>query len=721
MFRLEKIGASLVNHIQLHTNIEPFSKRPLLFDALRHRLLFALFLYAIIYLLIFPLVGRDAGALVVLPVALAATYYGPWGGVVMGLLSLPMNSAFFFLGDPLGALSFTFNPSAIVGTIAVVGLGYGVGRISKLSRQLQEEVNERKRAQADLELAYADLANQAQRSAEARNYFLTAVSHELRTPLNAVIGASVLLMDAELSPEQADLAQTVHKGGLDTVQIINTILDFTKVSSGAMKLNSTEFNLLTCIDKIINRLIQPATAKGLELTYAVSPDVPALIVGDADRLTYILSTLLNNALAFTERGSISIAVSMAKQALTQEEAAARLNNAMPESELLEFVVSDTGIGIRKESIDHIFEPFEREVATTQTYHAIGVGLALCRSLCQLMGGEMWVTSQPGVGSEFHFTIRASRSMQLPDELCLLQKLVHKTVLVVGEHEVVQENIASVLCRGNLRTIGVDCLESARQVLECGANLDLIIIADEILYAQKTVSYVDFIELLHIDPTVPLILLVDTIKHEAKSMPPAECIDNVLLLPIQWHRCADVVTKAMQRHRRPNLLNMGQLNRSGERSYFDEEFATKMPLRILMAEDNPVNAKVATRILERFGYHIDNVANGQEALDAVRRGNYDVILMDIQMPVMDGITATKAIRNLGKGFKQPYIIALTADTTLEEQALHKSYGIDYYTGKPISVDVVRSALETAYHALADNRVNSPIDEPDAERMLPAPLV
>ncbi|MEM7117307.1 MAG: ATP-binding protein [Chloroflexota bacterium] len=409
----------------------------------------------------------------------------------------------------------------VIGSIAVV---------TDLSEQIK--------TQKELERA-KELAEQA---AQAKADFMASMSHEIRTPLNAVIGLTGLLLDTELTEEQRDFAETARRSGNALLVIINDILDFSKIEAGKLELEKQPFALERCLDESISLVAQDAREKRLKVAYDIAETVPSLIEGDVTRLLQVLVNLLSNAIKFTEQGQVFVWVTSQHLADEQFE--------------LHFRVKDTGIGIPANRVPYLFEPFSQvDVSTTRKYGGTGLGLAICDRLVKMMGGRIWVESQAGQGSTFHFTIRGRAAQALAAPI-----------------------------------------------------------------SNKQVS-------------------------------------------IDYH--------------------MGQ----------------RHPLRILVAEDNPINQKVASHMLRRLGYRADIVANGLEAVEAVRRQSYDVVLMDVQMPEMDGVTATNLIKTEFEVIDCPRIVAMTANALSDDRRRYLDAGMDDYISKPVNIDELVSVLDNTPQIVA----------------------
>ena len=531
------------------------------------------------------------------------------------------------------------------------------------------DITERLQAQTDLAVA----RDQALEASRLKSDFLANMSHEIRTPMNGVLGMTSVLLETELDPRQRDYAETVRNSGEALLTIIDDILDFSKVEAGKLEVDDIEFSLRTIVDDVLDLLARPAQAKGLELIATLEGPVPPVVAGDPGRIRQVLLNLVGNAVKFTNAGEVGIRVSR--------------DEADGDKAVIRFEVTDTGDGIAADKLDLIFQPFvQADTSTTRRYGGTGLGLSISSQLVALMGGDCGVTSRQGQGSTFWFTVCVEAESDEPDELLAPDAdLSEVTALVVDDNatqrRVLSESLAAWGMTVKSTDSGPAAMEAMRSAVSDGRPVAVALI-------DRSMPGMDGLELataVVADPalSVRLVLITDLGDDVAADDLEARGIRAALSKPIHLVDLHAALRDALELP-------------STEAALVDPE-ADGSPVeearmgRLLLAEDNLINQKVAVAMLSGAGYQVDTVVNGAAAVEASAAGPYDAILMDCQMPELNGYEATAAIRAHEGSERHTPIIALTAGARREDRERCLAEGMDGYLAKPVSKDALLSLV------------------------------
>ncbi|OUD12900.1 ATP-binding protein [Thioflexithrix psekupsensis] len=560
-------------------------------------------------------------------------------------------------------------------------------------RQLVEQL---RREKADLELLlettteHADAVEEAlitareiaEEATRAKSEFLANMSHEIRTPLNGVIGMTALLQETSLTLEQQEYVQTIRNSGEILLTLINDILDFSKIEAGKLELEQRAFDLRLCVEESLELVSNKAFEKGLNLIYHIHRDTPDIVVGDSTRLKQILVNLLSNAVKFTAHGEVTVQVSA--RALSQEET--------HHHDIL-FAVQDTGIGIPPHRMHRLFQSFSQvDSSTTREYGGTGLGLTICKRLTELMQGEIWVESEFGIGSTFYFSIRAESNRTKPYYYLkqISPQLQDKTLLIYSENH------------NNLSLLSQELLGWGLRLEMCQT---LPFMLARLMQADCTFALIDLLPFNAEKRTQILACCQQNKTPVILMLPPQYCIefplDNIfhyhLTKPIKYGKLFKLLAQSLATQAQAiHQSSYGSVAATSPvvslSTPTTTETMTTSSMRILLAEDNAVNQKVALLLLKRLGYEADLACDGAQVLTALTQKTYDLILMDVQMPELDGLETTRRIRQLSELKTQPHTIAMTANAMEGDRESCIKAGMNDYLSKPISREELSSKLD-----------------------------
>jgi PAS domain S-box-containing protein len=567
----------------------------------------------------------------------------------------------------------------------------GVATDITLQKQAAAEMQRAKEA-AELAAVEMRKAKEAAEAATAaKSCFLANMSHEIRTPMNGVIGMTGLLLDTALTTEQRDYTETINSSAESLITVINDILDFSKIEAGKLRFEKLDFELLPAVEGPVELLTERAQAKGLVIAAVIEGDVPVHLRGDAGRLRQVLTNLIGNAIKFTETGQVVLRV-------TQEKVA-------EDHAVLRFTISDTGIGISAESQRRLFQAFvQADGSTTRKYGGTGLGLAISKQLVELMDGEMGVTSKPGQGSTFWFTARfdnqQAKAVIRGAQLVSLEKL---RVLIVDDNaasrNILSQQLGSWGIIHQQSDSGFHALDLLRSAVAQGAPYDLAVV-DLIMPRMDGFK---FARTIKSDPSIAAthMVMLTTLGERGHGATAREAgVAAYLTKPVRQSQLFDCLANVISA---AAVTPEGDVTKSpaGAKLFTKHTFkaAKSSSKLILLAEDNIVNQKVAIRQLQKLGYRADAVANGREAIEALSRISYDLVLMDCQMPEMDGYEATAEIRRREEGQVGPkgssrhtVIIAMTAHALTGDREKCLAAGMDEYITKPVKLEELSRVLE-----------------------------
>jgi signal transduction histidine kinase/DNA-binding response OmpR family regulator len=541
---------------------------------------------------------------------------------------------------------------------------------------LHREISRHERTTNEL----LDAKEQAEKASRTKSAFLANMSHEIRTPMNGIIGMLSLLKETPLTKEQFDFLDTANSSAETLLSIINDILDFSKIEAGRLELDESDFNLIESVENVMTLLAEYAHSKGIELAFEIDPKAPLMVRGDPVRLRQVLINLVNNAIKFTEQGEVVLKLDVLDK--------------QPSTAKLRFTISDTGIGIAKSKIDSIFDSFSQaDSSTTRNFGGTGLGLAISKQLVMLMGGNIGVESEPGVGSSFRFDIEPeviSYDSPIPYDYDLIK---NNRVIIVDDNQtnrtILQHQLQNWGLESELAEDAYQALEMIKQSISAGKPYDIALV-DMMMPGMDGAQLCEQLRANPETARLAIIMLTSLAGHTAEEYNSIkQYVDHYLTKPVRQSLLFDAIVSSIQARGPSHAANMVPDDALAQVQNFIP--AQSIP-PILVAEDNPVNQKVIAAYLKKLGYQVRLTSNGKEAIEQLLREKFSLVLMDCQMPVLDGYAATQQIRGLDNDTRNITIIAMTANAMEGDREKCLEAGMNDYLAKPIKLDVLNNYLE-----------------------------
>ena len=543
------------------------------------------------------------------------------------------------------------------------------------TRQRDEAFRALRESQQELAVrnaALVTLNQQLEEATRAKSEFLANMSHEIRSPMNGVIGMTTLLLDTPLNSEQRSFVDTVRGCGEGLLTIINDILDFSKIEAGKIELENHPYDLWHCVEEACELLAPKTVEKGLDLVILIDPRTPAVVVGDVTRVRQVLVNLVSNAVKFTSQGEIVLTV--------------YASPAPADGDLiLNFSVRDSGIGIPKDKQDRLFQSFSQvDSSTTRQYGGTGLGLAICRRLTELMGGKIWIESDAGRGSTFHFTITVRQgAAETPSWHRAPVALRGKRVLLIEDNESQRRLVSQCAALWGLELVEAATVAAAAAVVSGPVPFSLVIADADLLGATLAVGMARLRAITGGKSPV----LLSVVRRPRAGDPMALGADALVVRPVRPALLLEAVVQAL-------TGGPAQEKRAPVASAFTDTLASRLPLRLLVADDNAINQMVALMLLNRLGYAADVAGNGVEVLSALDGKVYDLVFLDVRMPEMDGYEAARRIceKWAGDATARPRIIAMTGNAMQGERERCLEAGMDDYISKPVRIEELKALLK-----------------------------